>query len=144
MKSKIYFFEENINFKLKEKLKIKAWLNCISDIEEKEILTLNYVFCNDGYLLNLNQNFLKHNTFTDIITFQNNEIGKPIDGEIYISIDRVIENAKIHNSRFEIELKRVLAHGLLHLCGYKDKTNSQIELMRSKEEDALILYENLI
>lgn len=141
MKPSIFFFEEKENFKLKNKAKIKKWLIKIADIETKAILSLNYIFCDDDYLLKINIDFLNHDTLTDIITFQNNTDNQPIEGEIYISVDRIQENAILHNTTFENELLRVIAHGALHLCGYKDKTKEQKTTMTAKEEKALLLYE---
>ena len=95
---------------------------------------INYIFCSDEYLLQINQSALNHDYYTDIITFPLSDKGQPIDAEIYISIDRVKENAPIHNTTFKQEIARVVAHGALHLCGYKDKAKKDVEIMREKEE----------
>ena len=108
--------------------------------EQKAICALNYIFTNDRTLLDLNIRFLRHNTYTDIITFNLSEPGKPIYAEIYISLDRVIENASIHQTKTIEELHRVIFHGALHLCGYKDKTRDDASLMRRKENFYLNKY----
>jgi len=100
---------------------------------------LSYIFCSDKYLLSINQKYLNHNTFTDIVTFDLAESAE-IDGEIYISVGRVKENAVKYEVDFEEELRRVIIHGLLHLIGYKDKTASQKVQMRKKEQACLSLY----
>jgi rRNA maturation RNase YbeY len=98
------------------------------------------VFCSDEYLYQINLEYLNHETYTDIITFDNSEKEFDLSGDIFISIDRVNENAKTHNQEIETELSRVLAHGLLHLMGYKDKTKEESTLMRQKEEESINLY----
>jgi probable rRNA maturation factor len=108
-------------------------------MEGATIQEINYIFCSDSYLLSLNQGFLKHNTFTDIITFDNSEDPSSLEGEIYISIERVKENAKKYNVPIEDELSRVMIHGVLHLLGFKDKKPTEKALMRKKEEACLSL-----
>ncbi|MBS1647683.1 MAG: rRNA maturation RNase YbeY [Bacteroidetes bacterium] len=107
--------------------------------EKKEIKKLSYHFCSDEALLHINQQFLAHDFYTDIITFDYNEKNK-IVGEIYVSADRVADNAKKADTAFEVELLRVLAHGLLHLCGYKDKTPMQKKQMRQAEDKAMLAF----
>jgi rRNA maturation RNase YbeY len=136
----IYFFFEEINFELKEKLNRKRWLKNIAIKAGFKIKELNYVFCSDEYLYQMNLEYLNHETYTDIITFDNSEKEFDLSGDIFISIDRVNENAKTHNQEIETELSRVLAHGLLHLMGYKDKTKEESTLMRQKEEESISLY----
>ena len=136
----IYFFSEEINFELKEKLIRKRWLKNIATKAGFTIKELNYVFCSDEYLYQMNTKYLKHDTYTDIITFDNSEKGFDLAGDIFVSIDRVGENAKTHNQKVETELNRVLVHGLLHLMGYKDKTKEESTLMRQKEEESINLY----
>jgi probable rRNA maturation factor len=136
----IYFFSEEINFELKEKLNRKRWLKNIASKAGFKIKELNYVFCSDEYLYQINLEYLNHETYTDIITFDNSEKEFDLSGDIFISIDRVNENAKTHNQEIETELSRVLAHGLLHLMGYKDKTKEESTLMRQKEEESISLY----
>ena len=129
----IQFCTEDITFSLKEKLKHKAWLNEVAKQEGKKILELSYVFCSDEYLLKINQEYLNHDTLTDIVTFDNTEDPKKIEGDIFISIDRVKENGeKLGTS--ETELERVMVHGLLHLLGYKDKKKEDKALMTEKED----------
>lgn len=136
----IYFFSEEIDFRLRKKLNRKRWLKKIASTEGFFIKELNYVFCSDEYLYQMNRVYLKHETYTDIITFDNSEKGNDIAGDIFISIDRVRENAKTLTQEVETEMNRVLVHGLLHLMGYKDKTQEEVALMRSKEEDSIKLY----
>ncbi|WP_075348777.1 rRNA maturation RNase YbeY [Algoriphagus marinus] len=139
----INFFSEDTSFQVKQKLKRKEWLKEITSLESYKILDLNYIFCSDEYLHKINLQYLDHDTYTDIITFDNSEhIGK-IEGDIYISIDRVKENAKDHKVDQETELSRVLSHGLFHLLGYKDKTSSESKKMREKEEFAISLYKKI-
>lgn len=132
----ITFHNQNTEFKLKQGPKIKAWVKRIVELEKYKTGNINFVFTTDEDLLKTNQQFLKHNTYTDIITFDYNE-GKVIHSDILISIDRVEENAKKLGIEFREELKRVMIHGILHLCGYKDKTKAASELMRKKENWAL-------
>lgn len=115
---------------------LKQWLKSIALNEGFKIEDLSYIFCTDEYLLNINISFLDHNTYTDIITFDYSASpdSPEIEGEIYISIDRVKENAQNLHQSFDNEISRVLAHGILHLCGYKDKTENEETLMRSKED----------
>jgi rRNA maturation RNase YbeY len=136
----IYFFSEEINFEPKEKLIRKRWLKSIATKAGFNIKELNYVFCSDEYLYRMNLEYLNHETYTDIITFDNSEKEFDLAGDIFISIDRVNENAKTHNQEVDTELNRVLVHGLLHLMGYKDKTKEESTLMRQKEEESINLY----
>ena len=129
----IQFCTEDTTFSLKEKIKHKAWLNEVAKQEGKKILELTYVFCSDEYLLQINQEYLNHDTLTDIVTFDNSEDPKKIEGDIFISIERVKENGdKLGTS--ETELERVMVHGLLHLLGYKDKKKEDKALMTEKED----------
>ena len=123
-------------FGLKEKLRHKAWLKDAAKAEGFAIGELNYIFCSDAYLLDINQKYLGHDTLTDIVTFDNSEDPKMIEGDIFISIERVRENAIKFDTK-DSELKRVMVHGLLHLAGYKDKDKAQKELMRNKENEHL-------
>ena len=131
VKGTINFFNEN-NFSLKDEVLFQNWLFRLAESEHKNIGEINYIFCNDDYLLEINQNYLDHDTYTDIITFDYN-LGKQVHGEIYISTERVAENAKQFQVSFKEELFRVLIHGVLHLCGYKDKSLEETQLMREKE-----------
>jgi rRNA maturation RNase YbeY len=133
----ITFFQEDSTYVLKNKIKIKDWLLRIAKKEGFTISELNYIFCSDEYLLNINKEYLDHNYYTDIITFDNSETKHQIEGDIFISIDRVKENAIENQVNTTEELHRVLAHGLLHLLGYKDKTIIETQTMRAKEDWAL-------
>jgi rRNA maturation RNase YbeY len=132
----ITFLTEDITFGLKEKLKHKAWLKDAAKAEGFTIGELNYIFCSDAYLLDINQKYLGHDTLTDIVSFDNSEDPKMIEGDIFISIERVRENAIKFDTK-DSELQRVMIHGLLHLAGYKDKDKAQKELMRNKENEHL-------
>lgn len=135
--AKINFFYENTDFRLDEPDKISNWLQNISKNYHFKIQELNYIFCKDEYLHKINVEYLAHNTYTDIITFDNSDKEKEIEGDIFMSIERVKENANSFEVSFEQELYRVIAHGLLHLLGFNDKTEDEQELMRSKENEAI-------
>jgi probable rRNA maturation factor len=123
------------------KKKIKDWVLSICQAENKPVAALNYIFCSDDYLLDINKQFLQHDYYTDIITFDlSDEVSPGITGEIYISVDRVRDNAGTNKVSFEEELMRVVAHGALHLCGYGDKTKSEITNMRKKEDHYLLIF----
>ncbi len=128
-----YIDQPKFNWKVNS---IKKWMHDIAIQENFKIQDLSYVFCTDEYLLDINVQHLNHNTFTDIITFDlSNDPNHPsIEAEIYISVDRVHENSFKFEKNFNNELSRVLAHGILHLCGYKDKSDSEQKIMREKEE----------
>jgi probable rRNA maturation factor len=121
------------NFTLKDKIKIKKWILKSVEEEQRGINFISFNFCSDEYIIELNNNALKHNYYTDIITFELNYKNENIEGDIYISIDRVKENAKIVKESFIDELHRVIIHGVLHLCGYKDKSSKESRKMREKE-----------
>ncbi len=134
-------FHQLTKIKLNNRKALKAFIPMIFKKEGKPFKSLNYIFCTDEYLLKVNNDFLKHDFYTDIITFDLSESkGSPIIGEIYISVDRVKENAVTHHVSFEQELHRVIFHGALHLCGYKDKSKTDSLLMRYKEEDCISMY----
>lgn len=135
----IKFFNEDISYQLRQRSEIRTWLNSIAKKEKYSILELNYIFCSDEYLLQMNKDFLDHDYYTDIITFDNSEVKGKIEGDIFISIDRVKDNAQLQKSTIKDELHRVLVHGLLHLTGYKDKTSKEQEMMRKKEDASLSL-----
>ena len=135
----IHYFYEQIDFKIETPRKASTWITLVAKTEKKEIGDLTYVFCSDDYLLSLNQQFLKHNTLTDIITFDYSEGKNELSGGIYISIDRVADNAAKFKTDFQDELHRVMIHGVLHLAGYKDKKPAEKALMRKKEEACLSL-----
>ncbi|QED38462.1 rRNA maturation RNase YbeY [Antarcticibacterium arcticum] len=135
---RINFYSEN-DFILEEQEKYGRWIEAVIASEAKKLEELSYIFCDDDYLLNLNEEFLKHDTYTDIITFDYS-VGKILQGDIYISTERVKENSTEFNVSFNEELRRVIIHGVLHLCGYKDKTKEQSLLMRQKEEEKMQLF----
>lgn len=139
----IHFFTEDVPFNLPEKLKRKKWLKAIAENEKFKLKELNCIFCSDEYLFQINVDYLSHHTYTDIITFDNSEKSNQIEGDIFISIERVKENADKFGFTEEKELSRVISHGLFHLMGYKDKSKEQSALMRSKEEIAIELYQNM-
>ncbi len=138
--AKISFNTGDRPFVFQQKTQLKAFIESIFKKEKKQLAGLRYVFCSDDMLLDINRNFLQHDYFTDIISFGLSEIGEPIEGEIYISIDRVRDNAQLLGQTYKEEMLRVLFHGALHLCGYKDKTKSEIITMRAKEDQYLQLY----
>ena len=127
-------FSSQNDFVLEQSERVESWLKAASLKESYGIDSLGYVFCSDDFLLEINQQFLDHDTLTDIVTFDYTE-GTILNGEIYISTDRVADNAKDFNVDFDTELRRVIIHGLLHMCGYGDKTEEEKLQMRSKEED---------
>jgi probable rRNA maturation factor len=133
----ISFFVEEIPFVLKDKLKIKNWIKAVCLLYNKKPGELNYIFCSDDYLLDINKTYLEHDFYTDIITFDQSESEDIIEGEIYISIDRVKENAENNNIDFFQELMRVIIHGILHLIGFKDKTEEESKKMRLLENQML-------
>lgn len=130
----ISFNNHKTLFLLKDKLLLKTFLSSIFAQEKVLFKSVSYILCNDDFLLKLNKEYLSHDTFTDILTFSLAETSLPIISEIYISIDRVRENAETLGISFEEELRRVMIHGILHLCGYKDKTPAQKKIMRAKED----------
>ncbi len=134
-----FHFETKI--KLPGRLLLKQFIKKIDKCEGNKISQLSFVFCSDSYLLDINRRFLNHNTLTDIITFNlNTNMPDKANGEIYISVDRIMENAKKYKTTNEAELHRVIFHGVLHLCGYNDKTQSQKRIMRIKEDFYLNNY----
>ena len=133
-------FNYECDFSLDNEEVIASWLSAVIVSENKKEGEINYIFCDDEYLLQLNQQHLKHNTYTDIITFPLSSKGEPLIAEIYISIDRVKENAEKFKVPFLHELYRVIFHGALHLCGYKDKGKAEVGLMRKKEDQYLKRY----
>jgi rRNA maturation RNase YbeY len=138
MESPINFYSKT-KFDLKSKKKHADWLKAVIESEEKEVEGINYIFCSDEDLLFMNQRYLDHDTFTDIITFDYSE-DESISAEIYISIDRVKENSKNFKVKFENELKRVLVHGILHCCGYGDSTEESKAKMRALENNKMELF----
>jgi rRNA maturation RNase YbeY len=140
-KPKVYFFYQQVNPHIENRSRLKKFIELIFRKEGKQLGTLNYIFCTDRALLNINRKYLGHDFYTDIITFNLSE-NDIVQAEIYISINRVRENAKSYNSSFKTEIHRVIFHGVLHLCGYRDKTKKDTENMRHKEDFYLFSYFN--
>jgi probable rRNA maturation factor len=136
---KIYFFLEEVKYSLRQKRKTRSWLLQAVENEDSKIGILNYILTNDDILIQLNKEYLRHFTLTDIITFDLSEGDGFLTGDIYISVDRARENAKKFKNSLSNEIKRLMIHGIMHLIGYKDKTQSERELMRTKEEYYLSL-----
>jgi probable rRNA maturation factor len=136
----IYFFNDDIKYTLKKKKKLRQWLAYIIDNEKYKPGFINIIFCNDEFLHELNLQYLKHDTLTDIITFDLSEEDDMVEGDIYISFDRARENAKKFKQELGIELNRLMVHGLLHLMGYSDKTKVQKKMMTEKQEYYLTLH----
>ncbi len=136
------FYEQDVRSGLKQKRKLSAFVDVIISkyLPKVETADLNVVFCTDAFLLEMNKNFLDHDTFTDIITFDLSESKKALEGEIYISTERVKENARIFNTTYQDELHRVIFHGVLHLCGFKDKKEKDQKIMRENEDYCLAHY----
>ena len=134
-------FHELVPVLLKNRKGLKAFIFSLFSKEERVLNEMNIIFCSDDYLLEINKQHLQHNFYTDIITFDLSESKSgPITAELYISIDRVKENAFILSTKFTLELHRVIFHGALHLCGYGDKSKKNIAIMRAKEDEYLSLY----
>ena len=134
----IYFFNEGIEFDLAHQQKYTDWILAIAKSEDKELLNINYIFCSDEFILEVNKEHLDHDYYTDIITFPLRD--DPIVSDIFISIDRIRDNAKTLDLPFNQELKRVMSHGILHLCGYGDKSEEEITIMRTKEEACIAMF----
>ena len=132
-------FNYETDFELANEAVYADWLSEVISSEQKHEGEINYIFCDDDYLLEINRQYLDHDTLTDIISFDYSE-GNTLHGDIFISIERVRDNATDFNVAFDEELKRVLAHGVLHYCGYKDKSTADEKLMRQKEEDKIKLF----
>lgn len=135
----IEFFTQDISFKLPRPRKTKGWIQDVIRREKKELNHLNYIFCSDAYLLSINEHYLKHKTLTDIITFDHSEADGLVEGDVFISIERVKANALELKTPFGEEVLRVVIHGVLHLIGYRDKTSSDKLAMREKEDACLSL-----
>ncbi len=129
-------FNSETSFTPKNQKKLAEWISNVISSEDFEVGEINYIFCDDIYLHKINQEFLKHDTYTDIISFDYT-LGKEVGGDIFISIERVLENAEKFNEVFENELHRVMIHGVLHFMGYKDKTKKDKILMRTKENEKI-------
>jgi probable rRNA maturation factor len=138
--TKIHFHFLQGGFSLTERSSLKLFIETLFKRERKKLQELNYIFCSDEYLLEINKQYLKHDFYTDIITFGLSEPDEPINAEIYISVDRVRENAGQFKTSLKKEMHRVIFHGALHLCGYRDKKKEEGILMRKMEDKHLTLY----
>lgn len=138
-KSKVYFFFQGVKPTLKNRTALKEFIEKVFNKEKRTLISINYVFCSDKSLLEINKQYLKHDFYTDIITFDLSEEEKII-ADVYISVDRVKDNARSLGVSFRSELHRVIFHGALHLCGYGDKTKSEKRNMRDKEDYYINLY----
>ncbi|NJL75578.1 MAG: rRNA maturation RNase YbeY [Saprospiraceae bacterium] len=138
--SSISFESEDVDFELPNSIQIVEWLKAVCSQEGGNLQALNYIFCSDDYLHRINMEYLDHDTLTDIITFPYDSFPS-IYGDLFISIERVKENADELNIPFEQELRRVIVHGLLHLHNYSDKTEAEEQVIRKKEDDCLLLWE---
>jgi probable rRNA maturation factor len=139
-KNSIRFYFIEASFYLSRRTQLKSHLSKLFKRENYQIKAVNYIFCTDAYLLKLNQDFLNHDTYTDIITFCLSKRKEPLEADIYISFERVKENAQLFHTSFTKELHRVIFHGALHLCGYKDKKPIEVKEMRFMEEFYLNSY----
>lgn len=137
------FFNQDISFKVPKPRKTKLWITEVILREKAHLVHINYIFCSDAYLLSMNERYLNHKTLTDIITFDNAEIEGEIEGDIFISIERVIANAQGLKISFSDELHRVMIHGVLHLIGYSDKSIEEKSVMRKKEDAYLSLRDKM-
>ncbi|MGV3597944.1 MAG: rRNA maturation RNase YbeY [Bacteroidota bacterium] len=137
----ISFFTEDVDYTLKDKLKIKRWIQQTVSSESKKTGDINIIFCSDEYLLEVNKQYLNHDYYTDIITFNYNT--DKINGDLFISLDRVADNANQNNVPRETELLRVIIHGVLHLLGYNDKTAKEEREIRAKEDSCIKVYQEL-
>lgn len=138
--NKVRFHFLTGGFSLKERGKLKEFLVELCRREGQNVDAINYIFCDDAYLLEINKAYLSHDTYTDIVTFQLSSKSDPLLADIYISIERIKENRRSFGVSFRSELHRVIFHGALHLCGYKDKSKAQAAQMRAKENEYLALY----
>ena len=139
-KAKVRFFSNDVQTSLRNRSTLKEFIESIFKKENKRLDFINYIFCSDKNLLTINKKFLNHDFYTDVITFNLSENNQHISAEVYVSIDRVRDNAKKIGTSINSELHRVLFHAALHLCGYDDKKKIEIERMRRKEEELLAKY----
>ncbi len=137
---KVNFFYQDVSFQFASRQQLKLFIEQLFKKEKHILKELNVIFCTDEALLKINNDFLKHNYYTDIITFPLSEAGEPIEAELYISIDRIKENAEQFRISFRRELHRVVFHGCLHLVGYNDKSSQQIKIIREREDYYLRSY----
>lgn len=132
-------FNYETDFELLNESDFSKWLSEVILSENKKEGEINYIFCDDDYLLEINQQYLDHDTLTDIISFDYS-VGNELNGDIFVSVERVKENASDYNATFQEEIQRVLVHGILHYCGYKDKTEADELVMRRKEEEKMKMF----
>ena len=139
-KTKVHFFSHDISPNLKNATKLKQFIELIFKMESQSLDSINYIFCSDRAILEINKKYLNHDFYTDVITFDLSPDNKAISAEVYISIERIRDNAKQLGLYIKAELHRVLFHAALHLCGYNDKKKGDKELMRKKEDELLTRY----
>ncbi|MEI7509009.1 MAG: rRNA maturation RNase YbeY [Flavobacterium sp.] len=132
-------FNYELDFKLDNEAASSSWISLVIRSESKKEGDINYIFCDDDYILEINKQYLNHDYYTDIISFDYS-VGNELHGDIFVSIERIRENATDFNVTFDEELKRVIIHGLLHYCGYKDKTSEEEVLMRLKEDEKIAMF----
>jgi len=132
-------FNYETDFKIADEARFQKWIEAVIQSEGKKEGDINYIFCDDDFLLDINQKYLNHDTLTDIISFDYS-VGNELHGDIFISVERVRENAMDYDVSFDLELKRVMAHGILHYCGYKDKSDEDELTMRNKEEEKMQMF----
>lgn len=138
----IRFFNEDVAYKLPKKQATRQWLKQQAEREGYAVGDLNYIFCSDEHVLQVNRDYLQHDYYTDIITFDQSEEEGKIEGDVFISVERVADNAVQLGIAAEQEMRRVLAHGFLHLCGYGDKTDEEVAQMRAKEAEWLTSFDS--
>ncbi len=136
----IQFFFQDVKIQVPERTRLRSFIRSLFKLNAKQLSSLNYIFCSDKYLLGINEQFLQHDDFTDIISFNLSDDPLTIEGEIYISADRIRENAREIGISIKNELHRVIFHGALHLCGYKDKTRADKKIMTQEEDTCLSRY----
>ena len=141
-RTKVHFFSADIRSSLKNTYDLKLFIESIFRKEKRGLSSINYIFCSDKAILEINKKYLNHDFYTDVITFNLSPSNKPITAEVYISVERVRDNAKKLRVSIKLELHRVLFHAALHLCGYNDKKKKDVEIMRKAEDMLLIQYFN--
>jgi rRNA maturation RNase YbeY len=132
-------FNYELDFKLDNEAAFSSWISLVIRSESKKEGDINYIFCDDDYILEINKQYLNHDYYTDIISFDYS-VGNELHGDVFVSIERIRENATDFNVTFDEELKRVIIHGVLHYCGYKDKTSEEEGLMRLKEDEKIAMF----
>jgi rRNA maturation RNase YbeY len=142
-KTKVHFFSHDFTTRLKNTTRLKLFIESIFKKELQTLASINYVFCSDKVILEINKKYLNHDFYTDVITFDLSTDNKAMTAEVYISIERIRDNAKKLGLTIKSELHRVLFHAALHLCGFKDKKKKEKEIMRKKEDELLAKYFNL-